>query len=198
MNILKNLFLVIIILLTKSTSFRKFFMLHISRSSTFSRSNLNTCIAFQSFRTILQLNTSEVPFFYKDLCIFAILTLNSLNFTKSNVERIFFQNIFKKIGNVLHIFIFIFFVPVIWQFNAFCITVSFTVIIIMILALVFIVFKALFVNTFIKLSYIIGIFPHFSISICISFLRIVFGIFYYFKISILQIDKDIFNAARLN
>ena len=80
----------------------------------------------------------------------------------------------------MQIFIFIFFVPVIWQFNAFCITAFFTVIIIMILALVFIVFTALFVNIFIKLSYIIGIFTHFSISICINFLCIVFRIFYYF------------------
>ena len=50
----------------------------------------------------------------------------------------------------------------------------------MILALAFIVSTALFVNIFIKLSYIIGIFTHFLISICISFLRIVFRIFYYF------------------
>ena len=75
---------------------------------------------------------------------------------------------------------FIFFVPVIWQFNAFCITVLFTVIIIMILALVFTVFTALFVNIFIKISYIIGIFTRFSISISIIFLRIVFRVFYYF------------------
>ena len=177
LNIFINLFLVI---MTKSTCFRKCFVLYISRSSTFSRSNLNTYIAFRSFRTILLLNTSEISFSYKGLCIFAILSINSFNFPKSNVQRIFFQNIFKKIGNVLRIFIFIFFVPVIWQFNAFCITVFFTVIIIMILALVFIVFTALFVNVFIKLSYIIGIFTHFSISICINFLRIVLRIFYYF------------------
>ena len=80
----------------------------------------------------------------------------------------------------MQIFIFIFLVPVISQFNAFCITVFFTVIIIMILALVFIVFTALFVNIFIKLSYIIGMFSDFSISICISFLFIIFRIFYYF------------------
>ena len=75
----------------------------------------------------------------------------------------------------------------------------------MILALVFIVFTALFVNIFIKLSYIIGIFTHFSISICISFLRIVFRIFYYFMFGCLfllvfalllcaiqaNIDKDV-------
>ena len=98
MNIFINLFLVIMILLTKSTSFRKFFMLHISQSSTFSRSNFNTYIALQSFRIILQLKTFEIPFFYKDLCIFAIFSINFLNFTKSGVQRIFFQNIFKKLG----------------------------------------------------------------------------------------------------
>ena len=73
MNIFINLFLVIMILLTKSTCFRKFFISYISRSSTFSRSNLNTYIAFQSFRTILQLNTSETSFFYKGLCILSIV-----------------------------------------------------------------------------------------------------------------------------
>ena len=119
MNIFINLFLVIMILLTKSTCFRKFFILYISRNSTFSRSNLNKYIAFQSFRTILQLNTSEVSFFYEGLCVFAIFSINSLNFLKSDVQRIFFQIIFQKIGNVLQIFIFIFFVIVIWQFNAF-------------------------------------------------------------------------------
>ena len=180
MNIVISLFLLIMILLTKSTCFRKFFILYISRSCTFPRSNVDTYIAFQSFRTILQLNTSEISFFYKGLCIFAILSINSVNFPKSNVQRIFLQNIFKKIGNVSQIFIFIFFIPVIWRFNAFCITVFFTAIIIIILALVFIVFTVLFVNIFIKLSYIIGIFTHFSINICINFLCIVFRIFYYF------------------
>ena len=123
MNFFINLFLVI--MLTKSTCFRKLFISYISRSSTFSRSNLNTYIVFkfQSFRTMLQLNTSEISLFHKGLCIFAILSINSLNFPKSNVQRVFLQNIFKQIGNVSQIFIFIFFVPVIWRFNGFCITV---------------------------------------------------------------------------
>ena len=56
----------------------------------------------------------------------------------------------------------------------------FMAIIIMILALAFIVFTELFVNVFIKLSYIKEIFTHFSISICINLLCIVFRIFYYF------------------
>ena len=106
-----------IILLT-NTADQTFFILYISRSSTFLCSNLSTCIVFQSFRTILLLNTSEVSFFNKGLCIFAILSTTALNFPKSNVQRNFFQNILKEIGNVQHIFIFIFFVLVIWQFNA--------------------------------------------------------------------------------
>ena len=43
----------------------------------------------------------------------------------------------------------------------------------MILALVFIVFTALFVNIFIKLSHIIGVFTDFSSSTCINFLLII-------------------------
>ena len=50
----------------------------------------------------------------------------------------------------------------------------------MILAQVFIVFTSLFLNMFIKLSCIIGIFTHFSIMMCINFLHIIFRIFYYF------------------
>ena len=42
------------------------------------------------------------------------------------------------------------------------------------------IFTVLFVNIFIKLFYIIGIFTHFSISICINFPCKVFRIFYYF------------------
>ena len=122
MNIFISLFLVLLILLTKVTCFRIFSILYISRSSTFLRSNLNTYIVFQSSRTILLLNTSEVSFFTKDLCIFAILSIIVINFLKSKVQRNLFQNIFKKIGYVSHIFIFIFFVLVIWIFNAFCIT----------------------------------------------------------------------------
>ena len=150
MNIFINLFLVIIILLIKLTSFGKYSILYILRSSTFLRSNLNRYMVFQSFRTILLLNTSEVSLFTIGLCIFAILIIIALNFPKSNVQRNIFQNIFKKIGNVLHIFIFIFFLLVIWKVNAFCITLFLTVIITMILALVFIVFTALFLNMFIK------------------------------------------------
>ena len=152
MNTFISLFLVMIILLTKLASIRKFFILYILQSSTFLCSNLNTYLVFQSFRTILLLNESEVSFFTKDLCIFGII---APNFPKFNIHRNLFQNILKNIGNVLHIFIFIFFVLVIWQVNVFCIALFFMVIITVILALVFIVFIAMFLNLFIKLFYII-------------------------------------------
>ena len=174
------MFLVIIILLTKWTYFRKFFILPISQSSAFLRSNLNTYIVFQSFRTVLLLNTSEVSVFTKGLCILAILRITALNLQKSNVKRNLFQYIFQKIEDVLRTLIFIFFVFVRCQFNAFCINSFFTVIVAMILALVFIVFTALFLNMFVKLYYIIGIFTHFSVINCISFLRIIFRNFFHF------------------
>ena len=47
------------------------------------------------------------------------------------------------------------------------------------LALLFIVITVLFLKMFIKLFYIIEIFKHFSVSICINFLRIIFRNFYY-------------------
>ena len=43
------------------------------------------------------------------------------------------------------------------------------------LALLFIVITVLFLKMFLKLFYIIEIFTHFSVSICINFLRIMFG-----------------------
>ena len=92
-------------------------------------------------------------------------------------KKPFLKYLFKK-GNVLHIFTFIFIVLAIWQFNGFCITVFFTVIIVtMILALVFIVFTSLFLNMFIKLFNVTGIFTNFSIISFISFLRIILGFF---------------------
>ena len=63
-------------------------------------------------------------------------------------KETFFENIFKKIVNVLNNFIFIFLVLVIWQFNAFCIIVFFTVNVSMNLALVFTVLTALFLNVY--------------------------------------------------
>ena len=73
-----------------------------------------------------------------------------------------------------------FFVLTIWQFNAFCIPASFYGDYYKILALAFIVFTALCFNMFIKLSCLIGIFIHFSINVCVKFLRFIFRIFYFF------------------
>ena len=144
MNIFINFFLVIIILLTKLACFRKICTLYIWWSGAFLCSNSNTCIVFQPFRIILLLNTSEVSFFTKALCIFAILSTIALNFPRST--DIFFSKYLWKIGNALLIFIFIFFLLVTWQFNTFCITVLFTVIVTIVLALVFIVFTVLFLT----------------------------------------------------
>ena len=56
----------------------------------------------------------------------------------------------------------------------------FAVIDTIIFVLAFIVFTALFINMFTKLFYIIRILKHFSVITCISFLRIIVKIFYYF------------------
>lgn len=56
------IFLTIVILTSKLTCLRKFFILYISRNSTFLRFNLNTCITFKSLRTTSIIKTSEVSF----------------------------------------------------------------------------------------------------------------------------------------
>ena len=161
MNIFINLFLVIIILLTKLTCFRKFFILYISRSSAFSCCNLNTYIVFQSFRAILLLKASEISFFTQGLCIFPILSIIALNFPKSNVQRNLFQNIFKKIGNVLRILTY---------FNGDCCNDFSTSFCSFYSAVVKYVYKTFLYYRNIHI---------FSIIICI-FLRIIFRIFHYF------------------
>ena len=50
---------------------------------------LDTVIIFQSFRTVLKINTSDVSFFTKLLCIFAIFNIIILNFA----TRTSFSNI---------------------------------------------------------------------------------------------------------
>ena len=130
------IFLVIIILLTKLNCLRKVFILYIEKNSTSLPSNLNTYIVFQSFRTILLLNTSSVLFFTNCVCIFAILSIIIPNFSTSNIQRNFFQNIFKKIER-LHVF----FVLIFGNLIYFAFLYFFTVIIAMILELVFIVFN---------------------------------------------------------
>ena len=130
------IFLVIIILLTKLNCLRKVFILYIEKNSTSLPSNLNTFIVFQSFRTILLLNTSSVLFFTNCVCIFAILSIIIPNFSTSNIQRNFFQNIFKKIER-FHVF----FVLIFGNLIYFAFLYFFTVIIAMILELVFIVFN---------------------------------------------------------
>ena len=61
MNIFTNLLLAIVILLSKSTCLREFFIMFILRNSTFLRFSLDTNITFQSCRTMLLLKT-EVSF----------------------------------------------------------------------------------------------------------------------------------------
>ena len=160
MNIFINSFLVIIILLTKLTCFRKFFILYISRSSAFSCCNLNTYIVFQSFRAILLLKASEISFFTQGLYIFPILSIIALNFPKSNVQRNLFQNIFKEIGNVLRILTY---------FNGDCCNDFSTSFCSFYSAVVKYVYKTLYYRNI----------HIFSIIICI-FLRIIFRIFHYF------------------
>ena len=82
MNIFTNLLLAIVILLSKLTCLREFFIMFISGSSTFLRFSLNTYITFQSCRTMLLLATSEVSFFTNSICVFAILTIIVLNCPK--------------------------------------------------------------------------------------------------------------------
>ena len=86
MNIFTNLLLAIVILLSKLTRLREFFIMFISRNSTFLRFSLNTYITFQSCRTMLLLKISEVSFFTNSICVFAILTIFVLNFSTSNVQ----------------------------------------------------------------------------------------------------------------
>ena len=104
MNIFTYLLLAIVILLSKLTCLRGFFMF-VSRNSTFLRFSLNTFIIFQSCRRILLLTTSEVSFFTNSICVFAILTIIVLNFSTSNVQATVFEIFHKNLGKfsiVLH------------------------------------------------------------------------------------------------
>lgn len=91
-----------------------------------------------------------------------------------------FQNILNSIAKVLHIFCINFFVGLISQFNVFCITAFFIIIITMIPSTNFYSFITLLFTMFIKLSCIIGIFTDFSVIICISLFCIIFIIFNFF------------------
>ena len=89
MNFLMNLFLVIVIMLKKITCLREFFILHISRNSTFLHFTVKTYIICQSSRTILLLYTSEMSVFTDSLCVFAILSIIVLNFSTLKVQKHF-------------------------------------------------------------------------------------------------------------
>ena len=88
-NIFINLMLFKVIFLTNYTCLRKHLILFISLNGSYLCSMLDTVIIFQSFRTILKISTSDVSFFTRLLCIFAIFNMIILNFAK----RTSFSNI---------------------------------------------------------------------------------------------------------
>ena len=89
LNIFINLILFKVIFLTNYTCLRKHLILSISLNGSYLRSMLDTVIIFQYFRTILKISTSDVTFFTRLLCVFAIFNIFILNFAK----RTSFSNI---------------------------------------------------------------------------------------------------------
>ena len=89
LNIFINLILFKVIFLTNYPCLRKCLILFISLNGSYLHSMLDTVIIFQSFRTILKTSTSDVSFFTRLLCIFAIFNIIILNFAK----RTSFSNI---------------------------------------------------------------------------------------------------------
>ena len=118
MNIFTNLLSAIVILLSKVTCLREFFIIFGSRNSTFLRFSLNTYITFQSCQTMFFLATSEFSFFTNTVCIFGILTI-VLNFSTSKVQTNCFRSISQKSGKVLNSFVLIFLILVIDSLNHF-------------------------------------------------------------------------------
>ena len=141
MNIFTNLLLALVILLSKLTCFREFFILFISRNSTFLCFSLNTYITFQSCWTMLLLTTSEVSFFTSSICVSAILTIIFLIFSTSNVQTNRFKSISQKFGKVLN------------SLHSFSLFLSFGILthLTMVVTLVVILFIALIFNMYIKL-----------------------------------------------
>ena len=76
-NIFINLILFKVILLTNYICLRKHLILFISLNGSYLCSMSDTVIIFQSFRTILKISTSDVSFFIRLLCIFAIFNITS-------------------------------------------------------------------------------------------------------------------------
>ena len=145
---------------------------------------LDTVIIFQSFRTILKISTSDVSFFTRLLCIFAILNIIILNFAKrtsfSNICTnilILRQNLRLLLLKPTMICLFVFCLLGI-SITGFVIKIVFT----LILGLIFITFIIYF---FFKLNIFINVFIQKLAIFCRNFLYILFRIlsifmFYFF------------------
>ena len=81
-NIFINLILFKVIFLTNYTCLRKHLILFISLNGSLFMLYVRYSDNFQSFRTILKISTSDVSFFTRILCIFAIFNIIILNFAK--------------------------------------------------------------------------------------------------------------------
>ena len=90
LHVFINLILLKVIFLISCTCFRKCLILFISLHGSYLRSMLDILIVFQSFRTILKISTSNVSFFTRLLCIFAIFNIIILNFAKKKTS--FYHN----------------------------------------------------------------------------------------------------------
>ena len=119
----------------------------ISGNSPFLCFSLNTYITFQSCQAMLLLETSEVSFFTRSICVFTILTIFVLHFSTSNIETNCFESISQKFGKILNSFVLIFpILVIIWQFNTFYIPAFLSVIFTMVITLIFVLFIALILN----------------------------------------------------
>ena len=96
MNVFINLFLAIIIMLTKLTCLRKFFILNISRNGTFLHSIIKAFIIFQSFRTIVLLYASGISVFTNSVCVLQYQGLLSSIFRRRKSKKNFKINILLK------------------------------------------------------------------------------------------------------
>ena len=96
MNVFINLFLAIIIMLTKLTCLRKFFISNISRNGTFLHSIIKAFIIFQSFRTIVLLYASGISVFTNSVCVLQYQGLLSSIFRRRKSKKNFKINILLK------------------------------------------------------------------------------------------------------
>ena len=122
MNVFNNLFLAIVIMLTKLTCLRKFFYFTYIKERQLLTFYCENIYIFQSSRTILLLYAWEIS--------------SVLNFSTSKVQENLYNNILLKCKKILKNFAFFFFILVIWQFNTVAIPKFYTVIF-MFLTLIF-------------------------------------------------------------